>query len=403
MKNSFCKYLNNEFKDIPKNNITDQKPIKQKFICSENVVPKLNNIKISDKQKNVPIVSQISTSMDILSAHNIIINYLTNKYNNIDKYMDRMKKLEWIKTNTTDEIERIDANKELFKLKKQINSIQNYKELNNYKSEVNNYIEKYKSQKNIKKSFLLDSKNDDIENQLLQKKFFAIAKDYIEVIQSTNINKKILCDECGNSDFYINSDNLYSCKNCYNCVQIIDENHSYKDIDRINLSARYTYTKKGHFKEAIDKFQAIQNTNIPDEVYDMIYTQMDKYNISKESITKEQLYFFLSEYKYSKYYEDITLIYYVITQKSPPNISMYQNDLLNYFDVAESAYEKIKDNSRINSLNVNYKLMKLLEILGYKINKEDFNLLKTRDRIGDHDEDWKKICEYLNWRFIPTI
>lgn len=32
-----------------------------------------------------------------------------------------------------------------------------------------------------------------------------------------------------------------------------------------------------------------------------------------------------------------------------------------------------------------------------------FPMLKDREKIIEQDEIWKKICQELNWRFIPTI
>ena len=32
-----------------------------------------------------------------------------------------------------------------------------------------------------------------------------------------------------------------------------------------------------------------------------------------------------------------------------------------------------------------------------------FMLLKSREKLHQQDQIWKKICEYLRWEFIPSV
>lgn len=181
-------------------------------------------------------------------------------------------------------------------------------------------------------------------------------------------------------------------------------------MDRLNLASRYKYSRKGHFKEAVDKFQGKSNVNIPQSLYDFIIQKKLKHNI--KNLTKEHELLFLSESEedYTDFYGDINLIHSVLTGIKPPNIEKYEEELFKLFDIHDEAYEYLKKEgklgarlSMINSLNVYFKLMKLLQKVKYNCRLEDFNMLKTRDKLLEHDEAWKITCDYLGWEFIPTI
>ena len=87
------------------------------------------------------------------------------------------------------------------------------------------------------------------------------------------------------------------------------------------------------------------------------------------------------------------------------------------FDQTEEAYKEVKDFDRMNSLNVNWKLYKLLQLLDYPCKKDDFFCLKTPTKQGEHEEKWEEMIYLLQekypdaktskgkkrWRYIQTI
>ena len=407
--NSFCKYLpkiekKNSSKVLKKN------PPKKSFINLDTIVPYIPDTIQKEKRKlsknRVPTSQRIDDSYDIFTIDKIIRDRLEERYEEIGMMEQKLNTLIWIRDNTTDDIERIDAKKEIFKIKKKISAVKDRTEIKIYKEKTKDLLEQYRSTQISKRSFIFierDPSEDEKEKEQLSKTFLIIARAYIQIDTHRNKNKKLICPVCQKSEFDTIDDNFYACKYCRRCIQLTDNGYSYKDIDRLNLSSRYTYTKRGHFKEAIDKFQGLQNTNIDKKVYDMIHYERKKHSITIEKLSHDHVVLFLSENSYSKHYEDVTLIHCAITGCKAPDISQYENNLLRMFDQQEEVYEKIKNPDRINSLNVNFKLMKLLQLLGYKCKIEDFGILKTREKIAEHDEIWMEICQHLGWRFIPTI
>ena len=50
-----------------------------------------------------------------------------------------------------------------------------------------------------------------------------------------------------------------------------------------------------------------------------------------------------------------------------------------------------------------YNIYKLCELLDQQEFLPIFPMLKDREKRIEQDEIWKKICEELNWEFIPTV
>ena len=245
----------------------------------------------------------------------------------------------------------------------------------------------------------------------LVSKFISIAKDYIEIEDYHQITSKLSCPECGNSDMRRASDEntTFICSSCYTEVGVLDDTPTFKDTDRINMCSRYTYSRKGHFIDSIKKHQGKQNTdpNIIDKVVKILKEEMNLHNLTVNNVKKRHLYMFLSERDLSSHYDDLNLIYHIITGVPCPDISRYEQHLLEDFDEQESAldqvYEMDTQDTRVNSLNVYYKLYKLLQRCGYRCRKDDFYILKTKAKEDEHDEKMEKAWEMLGWKWIDTF
>ena len=190
---------------------------------------------------------------------------------------------------------------------------------------------------------------------------------------------------------------------------------SYKDIERVNISSKYIYDRRIHFRDCINQYQGKQNSTINQKVYDDLEQQFELHhlllgdkNTSKNSrfknILKEHINIFLKELDYSKHYENINLIHYDITGKKPDDISYLEDKLLEDFDILTEHYDKnYKHIDRKNFINTQYVLYQLLLKNKHPCNKEDFTVLKTLDRKTFHDEIMSNIFLQLGWNFVPFI
>lgn len=234
-------------------------------------------------------------------------------------------------------------------------------------------------------------------------------------VQETRKNSS--CLHCNNeNDQFSLCDNHYVCEKCGYVTENTQNNMSYKDIDRVNISSKYTYDRRVHFRDCINQFQGKQNASIDQKVYNDLIEQFllhdlipaNYKDIPKEiafaKITKEHVMLFLKETKHSKHYEDIVLIHATLTGKPTPDISHLENILLHDFDILTDVYDKkYKSIERKNFINTQYVLYQLLRRHKYPCKKEDFNILKTVDRKYYHDSLCTELFQQLGWNLHPLF
>lgn len=229
--------------------------------------------------------------------------------------------------------------------------------------------------------------------------------------------RKTTCTNCNNdNDQFSIYDNHFVCEKCGFVSDNTQSNMSYKDIDRVNISSKYTYDRRVHFRDCINQFQGKQNASIDQKVYsdlvqqfllhDLIpanYKDLPK-EVAFSKITKEHVMLFLKETRHSKHYEDIVLIHTTLTGKPAPDISHLENTLLHDFDVLTDVYDKkYKSLERKNFINTQYVLYQLLRRHKYPCKKEDFNILKTVDRKYYHDSLCTELFQQLGWNLHPLF
>jgi len=262
---------------------------------------------------------------------------------------------------------------------------------------------------NIQKKY---SKNDEKDKQDIIDEFLTIAKNYISInTYKEETSQQYYCD-CGNFNNCTEFQNKIICNDCSSVHSIQSIQTSFKDIDRVNLSQKYKYKKKVHFRDTLNQYQGKQNKNV-ENVYPILEEQFLLHNLVNKdgktnaekynSITKEHIYMFLFETNNSNFYEDINMIHTYFTGIPCPDISDIEHLLYEDFDKVVDAYESLGDIDRIHFLNGQYILYQLLKRRKYKVKENDFDILKTRERLVEHDEIYQKICMKLEWTFTPTV
>lgn len=251
-----------------------------------------------------------------------------------------------------------------------------------------------------------------------------IIRGYIEVAQKYyNLNfepperkHRMTCSNCPNKKEFIVEENSYICPECGAQEEILQYTSSYNDIDRVNISSKYTYDRKVHFRDCINQYQGKQNCTIDQKVYDdledafmrhrlLVGNKGTKREIRFQKITKRQVLRFLKELRYSKHYENVTLIHYNLTGKKPDDISHLEDKLLNDFDLLVETYDKHFKHKvdRVNFISTQYVLYQLLLRHRHSCKKEDFVILKQVDRKYFHDNICRELFGLLGWNHTPLF
>src|SRR3972149_8016560 len=285
-------------------------------------------------------------------------------------------------------------------LEQHIDDLTSDRSYNFYLLESIPILEKYKKilKQPIKLSFMGKAQKDSKEKVSIVTEYITLAKKYvdIEVDLKKERDEKMACKNPNctkKTNLEVIDDNIYICVNCGSQQEEISHTSSYNDVDRVNISTKYVYDRRVHFRDAIKQYQGKQNSTIHPKVYKDLEKQLELHgllignkNTSKENrfskIERFHISMFLKETGHTKHYEDVVLIHSNITGKKPDDISHLEEVLLNDFDILTELYDKkYANNNKINRknfINTQSVLYQLLLKHGYPAKKEDFNILKTQ-------------------------
>jgi hypothetical protein len=328
------------------------------------------------------------------------------------------KQLEDIKSSLSIE-EKLELKDKIEDISKQIKSILSKKK--EYYLDNSKYIfEYFENKKNISskesvplnKSKLLDSffkikvedssMNEVKSNNIVQKYLSNLDDNFLDMNQYVLPNN--ICQYCNKGELIpLEDEGVLLCNSCSRNILYLVENDkpSYKEPPK--EVCFYAYKRINHFKEIIAQFQGKETTQIPAEVIENIKQQIKKERIDISQITNAKTKEILKKLSYNKYYEHIPYIKEKLGIKPPIMTVEFEDTLFNLFMELQAPYSKFCPDDRVNFLNYYYTAYKLCELLGENQYLEHFPMLKDREKRIDQDNIWKKICEELNWEFIPTM
>jgi hypothetical protein len=208
------------------------------------------------------------------------------------------------------------------------------------------------------------TKKKNLENPDKQKvidEYLYIASKYIDlkIVPNKPNNKKIICESCGNSKNFQIDENIYICQKCGTVQDVEVHSTSYSDIDRVNMSTKYSYDRKGHFRDTMYRYQAIEKCNIDKKVYKDLTEALKIQGLlegdektSKElrfkNVTRNHILEFLKELGYDNLYEHSFLIHWELTGQKRNDISHLEEKLMADFNTLVQLYFAIyKDENQV--------------------------------------------------------
>lgn len=221
--------------------------------------------------------------------------------------------------------------------------------------------------------------------------YISIAREYIPIQLSQKQN--IICPKCEMVSIIETIEGEFICNEC---GFVYDTRlPGIKDLESVNTCRSY-YSLKANLLKAVSKFEgkctAINKTDL-----DRIKKEVVKRRISLKTLKGEHIGKILKDLKLIKYYDDVYSILMMITNKSRKSIQEYIPQILKLHDELEYAYSFVKNPERINSLNVHFKLYKLLRLCNVECDISDFCTLKTEQKYEEHEEKWREICKLTGW------
>ena len=246
------------------------------------------------------------------------------------------------------------------------------------------------------------NKNDQINKNIVHKYLCNIDETFMDM--NSFVKSVDVCQYCFKGELIpLDDEGLLICNNCSVNVPYLIENEkpSYKEPPK--EVCFYAYKKINHFKEILAQYQGKETTQIPDSVIENIKQQIKKERIELNQLNHYKTKEILKKLGYNKYYEHIAFIKNKLGIRPPIMSPELEETLCNLFIELQSPYSKNCPDYRVNFLNYYYVLYKLCELLGENEYLYDIPMLKDREKLIEQDETWKKMCEDLNWEFIPTV
>jgi hypothetical protein len=365
-------------------------------------------------QKKILINNKSVVTLDNKHTH-FISKFDKNENETLPKLKkERVKYKNLLKKKNLDIQDELDYKDCIIEINKQIKLTKQEKKdyyLNNSKYifdyfENKQLISKGNNKIKILKEYFNIKNNDNVlkvnNNTNVQKYLTSIDESFLNIddfITATDV-----CNYCKQGELIpVMNEGIMICNVCYKSIKFLVENEkpSYKEPPK--EVCFYAYKRINHFREILAQFQAKETTQIPCIVIDNITLQMKKERITLEQLTNSKAKEILKKLGFNKYYEHIPFIKDKLGIKPPIMSAELEDTLCNLFIDIQGPYAKFCPDVRVNFLNYYYTIYKLCELLDQQEFLPIFPMLKDREKRIEQDEIWKKICEELNWEFIPTV
>lgn len=164
----------------------------------------------------------------------------------------------------------------------------------------------------------------------------------------------------------------------------------------------YPYSRKNHFLDTLKSYEGCPD-NVLVEIYPKILCEMEKMNISVDDVSLSTVALILRNLDLSKHYGSGIGIYLKIKSIELVKIDDdLRNQMVDMFDQISKSHTKcIKDTDRRSSFfSYNYIIFKIFQIVKYDF---PYNRIMNTAVVNNYDDLWEKICQDLNWEFIPTF
>lgn len=314
-------------------------------------------------------------------------------YHDIEKTNEVLMKINYLES----EIKKIET-----KMSDEVNYyLETSDLLNEYYSKKEGTIEE--TNKELSVLDFMNKKNKEKKTDDLINKYMVKVDDSV-IPENTSVNLDI-CSKCNSTLTLKTIDSVLCCENCGYTEKIIinSEKVSYKDPPR--ESSYFAYKRINHFNEWLAQFQAKETTDIPQDVYNGIMTELKKDKFIKlDELSYKTVREILKKLKYNKYYEHIPHIINIINGKPAPVLTrQYEDQLRMMFKEIQTPFMEHCPSDRKNFLSYSYVLHKFCELLELDDLLTYFPLLKSREKLQQQDNIWEKICHSLQWQYIPSI
>lgn len=260
---------------------------------------------------------------------------------------------------------------------------------------------------------LLINDESNISNKsVIEKDKTSLVNEYLSITENKYVNHigdeftDEICKNCKEENMTIlQYEALSICIKCgHQEVLLAEQNRPIMIHDKKD-NMHYSYKRINHFREWCNQVQGKESTDIPNEIFEKILEELKKEKITDTTkLTPKYMRSILKKIRTHKYYEHSAYIINRINGVTPPQFSPeLEQKLANMFMQTQPLFIKYAPANRLNFISYSYILHKFFLILDMPEYLPLFPLLKSRQKIAQNEETMKKICQQLDWKWIPSI
>ena len=203
----------------------------------------------------------------------------------------------------------------------------------------------------------------------------------------------------------LEEEGILICNNikCGKFVIHIVDNQKPLNKDIPNEVSYTAYIRLNHFKEILSQFQAKETTHIPQEVIDSVKQRIKKERKQISDLNYSEMRNILSILGYNKYFEHIQYINSILGIKPPIMDEELIETLCVLFIEIQQPWAIFCPITRTNFFNYTYILCQLCVLLDQRQYLPFIPMMKDRIKQLEQDMIWKKVCDYLDWEYYPTV
>lgn len=270
------------------------------------------------------------------------------------------------------------------------------------KTSINNF---FKIKGNTEESSDLNSDKYNLSKRIYQNYWKNVGVNETMHIQEYVMDSE-QCLFCNQGELVpLEEEGVLICNNvkCGKFVVHIVDNHKPLNKEMPNEVSYTAYIRLNHFKEILSQFQAKETTKIPDEVLDAVRQRIKKERKKVEELNYTEMRNILSILGYNKYFEHIQYINSILGIKPPVMDEELIETLCVLFIEIQQPWAIFCPITRTNFFNYTYILCQLCVLLDQHQYLPFIPMMKDRIKQLEQDMIWKKVCDYLDWEYFPTV
>jgi hypothetical protein len=213
-----------------------------------------------------------------------------------------------------------------------------------------------------------------------------------------------MCDTCNVPMVVMASEARMGCPLCSRTRSYMQATSSRIPYGEEVEFGSFSYKRQNHFQEWLNSIQAKENTEVSGAVIERVMAHLYRNGVrNPQHITLDNVRAALKALDLRKVYDHTMQLYVTITGNPPPRFTTFQEEQLRLmFDAIQGPFKKHCPPERKNFLSYAFCLHKFCELLGYDHFLQYFTLLKGAEKLRKQDAIFAKICEELDWQFIPS-